>query len=201
MKAEKVALLTATVVPILGIIGLLIVATAILCHGAFVYSLNDPYISLSLGWHIGHGHYGLNDNEAASPASSILYPFLLAPFSWMRQQEFMPLVINSAAAAGTAAIFASMFHEYDIVKAREHAWRSAVLIVALCVAINIVGVVFTGLEHSLHILASVGRHTLRRRAVVRSAVEKIASEFPRDRAANRVIERLYKSGYDLSPSS
>ncbi len=111
VRASSAALLAATIIPIVAMIGVLTAATILLCHGHFIYSLDDPYISLSFAWHIGRGDYGLNPHEAASPASSILYPLLLALFSWTRHQQFMPLVINGMAAAGTAAIFAFVFRE------------------------------------------------------------------------------------------
>jgi hypothetical protein len=131
------------------------VATIILCNGRLIYSLDDPYISLSLGWHIGHGSYGLNEGEAASPSSSILYPFLLAGFAWTSLQEWVPAVVNTLAAAGTAALFASVACRYAIVTRSEQLAHFTFLILVLCVAINTVGLVFTGLEHSLHALTSV----------------------------------------------
>jgi hypothetical protein len=134
---------------------LLAATTVLLCGDHLIYTLDDPYISLGLGWHIGHGHYGLNAAEVASPSSSVLYPFLLAAFAWSPLQEWMPLLINSAAAAATAALFAAMCGHYSIVPSQDERSRITFLVVLLCFAINIVGVVFTGLEHSLHILTSV----------------------------------------------
>lgn len=43
-----------------------------------MYTLDDPYIHLSLAENLLRGHYGVNLDEVASPSSSILYPFLLA---------------------------------------------------------------------------------------------------------------------------
>src|SRR5882672_6661262 len=62
-----------------------------------VYSLDDPYIHLALARQILHGHYGINPGEFAAPSSSILWPFLLAPFAFTRLSEFLPLVINLGA--------------------------------------------------------------------------------------------------------
>jgi hypothetical protein len=143
------------VISLAALIALLTVATLWFCDGHFVYSLDDPYISLALGWQIGHGHYGLNPVEPASPSSSILYPVLLALFSHTPLYEWVPLVINSFAAVATAACFASMLVHYSIVDRRRELARGALLLTVLSVAINLVGLVFTGLEHSLHVLASV----------------------------------------------
>ena len=75
---------------------ILLVAQAHLTCGV-VYSLDDPYIHLALARQILHGHYGINPGEFAAPSSSILWPFLLAPFAFTRLVEFLPLVINLAA--------------------------------------------------------------------------------------------------------
>jgi len=139
---------------IFAIIVAMALATAILCGGRLTYALDDPYISLSLAWHIAHGHYGLNAVEFASPSSSIAYPFLLAAFAWTPFQEWIPLIINSAAATATTAIIAALCARYCIGTRPAELMRTAFLITALCVSINIAGLVFTGLEHSLHTFTS-----------------------------------------------
>src|SRR5438552_2195320 len=145
--------------PVMAAIGtvlvLLTVATVYLCGGHFVYTLDDPYITLALSVHIAEGHYGLNAAEVASPSSSILLPFLLTAFARFSWQEWVPLVLNSAAAVGTAALFAVSCSRYGIGGQPEGRRRIAFIIVAVCFATNIVGLVFTGLEHSLHTLTSV----------------------------------------------
>src|SRR5262245_36529767 len=91
----------AVVIPLLVAIAGVGGAVMWLCHGHLIYSLDDPYITLSLAWHIARGHYGINAGEAASPASSILYPFLLAGAGRSAVLEWTPAVINALAAAGT----------------------------------------------------------------------------------------------------
>jgi hypothetical protein len=140
---------------ILAAVVLLTVATLLLCGGHLFYALDDPYITLALSGHIASGHYGINFGEGASPSSSILYPFLLAVFAWIPWQPWVPLLINSAAAAATAALLAAICVRYSIGVRPENQRGTVFLIVSLCFAINIVGLVFTGLEHSLHILTSV----------------------------------------------
>jgi hypothetical protein len=89
------------------------------CDGHLVYSLDDPYISLSLGQHIAQGEYGINTGEGSSPSSSILYPLLLALFGWTAWQEFVPLLANAAAAIATALMFVAAACRYGIVTGRE----------------------------------------------------------------------------------
>ena len=148
-------LVVAVSIVLLLILAAILVAIIQLCGGHLIYSLDDPYISLSLGWHIGHGHYGINAGEAASPASSVLYPFLLAAFAWTSWQEWVPLVANALAAVGTGAAFAAAICRYGIVTRGSQVARATVLIVTLCIAIDTIGLVFVGLEHSLHALTSV----------------------------------------------
>ena len=140
-------------------LGLIITAMAaviiIACRGHLIYSLDDPYISLSLGWHIAHGEYGVNAGEAASPASSILYPLLLAGFAWTRWQQWVPAAGNALAALGTGALLANAVCRYGIITRSNQLGWGTLLVVALCIAVNTVGLVFVGLEHSLHVLISV----------------------------------------------
>lgn len=137
------------------ILAVVLAAILWLCDGHLIYSLDDPYISLSLGWHLWHGHYGINVGEAASPASSILYPLVLAAFGWTDRQDWVPLAINTAAAIGTGVTFASAFCRYGIVTRSSQLGAGTALVIVLCVAVNTVGLVFVGLEHSLHAMASV----------------------------------------------
>jgi hypothetical protein len=127
----------------------------VLCDGHLIYSLDDPYISLALSQNIWIGHYGINLNESSSPSSSILYPFVLSAFAWSRWQELAPAAINTLAALATAVLFASELCRIGIVTRREDILRGTLLTVMLCVAVNLVGLVFTGLEHSLHLLTSI----------------------------------------------
>jgi hypothetical protein len=137
------------------LIGVIATAIIVLCHGHLIYSLDDPYISLALSQHIAQGHYGINASEASSPSSSILYPFLLAGFAWTRWQEWVPAAINTLAACATVALIGTELCRLGIITRREQLFPGAVLTVALCVAFNTVGLVFIGLEHSLHVLTSV----------------------------------------------
>jgi hypothetical protein len=131
------------------------VAIIILCKGHLIYTYDDPYISLALSQHIAHGHYGINANEASSPSSSILFPFLLASFAWLSWQEWVPAIFNALAACTTAALVGVEMCRLGILTGPNDAVRGALLTVALCIACNAVGLVYIGLEHSLHVLTSV----------------------------------------------
>ncbi|KTD22276.1 Uncharacterised protein [Legionella lansingensis] len=121
--------------------------------GTFSYSLDDPYIHLSLAQHIGAGEYSLNHGEFASPSSSILWPFLLAPFSYFKLFEFTPLLLNSVFALFTLWVFIHLV--LSVLPEPQLHWAHIIIFCLLIPTLNLVGLAFTGLEHSLQMLLSV----------------------------------------------
>lgn len=131
-----------------GVLPLLVLFAMILytTNGHFTYSFDDPYIHLALARNIWLGHYGINLSEASAPSSSILWPFLLAPFAAMPKLfEYVPLVVNSACLIALVFVIGRTF---DDVRPR---YRIA-LIACLAFWVNAYGLVFTGMEHSLQLL-------------------------------------------------
>jgi hypothetical protein len=116
--------------------------------GTFTYSLDDPYIHLTLADQILRGHYGLNDGEFASPSSSVLWPFLLAPFMWLPWAHMIPLIINIAACMATALVAHRVL---------RHVWGDYAVPATLLLLLftNTIGLVFTGMEHSLQVLLAL----------------------------------------------
>lgn len=119
--------------------------------GHFVYSLDDPYIHLALAENLLQGHYGINFGEVSSPSSSILYPILLAGTLVLGLGDLGPLVLNLAGMLGVAWILGGLLH--DLLDGRLG--QVLVLGAALLLAVNGYGLVFTGMEHSLHMLAAL----------------------------------------------
>ena len=78
-----------------------IIAILLLNKGHLVYTLDDPYIHLALAENIINGHYGVNTSEFSAPASSILWPFIIAPFSAFGYGEYFPLLLNICSAIVT----------------------------------------------------------------------------------------------------
>lgn len=133
----------------------LVLAIRALAHGAFVYSLDDPYIHLALARVIAQGGYGINAGMAASPSSSILWPLFLAPFADTALGEIVPLLINVACAIRTALVLAAGLR-------RLLPPRIATVAAAVAVSLlNVIGVAFTGMEHSLQVLlAALATHAV-----------------------------------------
>lgn len=148
----------------------LLANTLWLNSGKLVYTLDDAYIHLAVAENILHGTYGVNLGEASAPSSSPLYPFLLAPFGGLALLEWMPLLLGFAASLATIALWTRIVRSAvadpdERVSVREVGWSRAsghlshaaltTLIVTLLIpATNLLGVMFTGMEHSLQLFAT-----------------------------------------------
>ncbi|OYX45303.1 MAG: hypothetical protein B7Z02_01690 [Rhodobacterales bacterium 32-67-9] len=118
--------------------------------GVFEYPLDDVYIHLAMASNIARGTYGVNAGEAASAASSILYPFLLVPFPDSEFQRLLPLFWNTLAVAGCGWVWGRIVADAGLT-----GFAAAVLAVAGPVLLNISGVGYTGMEAAPHMLASL----------------------------------------------
>jgi hypothetical protein len=121
-------------------------------HGKFMFYTDDPYIHLALAQQIMHGHYGINVGEAASPSSSILWPFLIAPLTLLGAPEYGVLLLNVLLGCGVAAIVGVAVAQWPGTHDR---WRSGFSIVALLFCANAVVLTFLGMEHMLQVLLAV----------------------------------------------
>jgi hypothetical protein len=119
-------------------------------QGHFTYSLDDPYIHLALAENILRGHYGVNLAEFSSPSSSILWAFLLAPFSLPPLGIYVPLLLNLGSAVATVCVLRAVLARAlgPAVSDRGRGFVLALLVVAF----NLAGLIFTGMEHSLQVL-------------------------------------------------
>jgi hypothetical protein len=122
----------------------------------FCYTLDDAYIHLAMAENIADGHYGVNVGEFSAPASSIIWPFLLAPFGRSSVLHFIPLFFNYAAALGTILILGRIITLIlESCKNRLKALTISFIVILSIPAMNLIGLVFTGMEHSLQILISI----------------------------------------------
>src|SRR5260221_388102 len=139
---------------VLGAVGAELSAILFINSGHLVYTLDDAYIHLSLAENILHRHYGVNPGEACSPSSSILWPFLLAPVAGSDLGALAPLVMNCLASLGTVFLFwsiACVALQNDQAGARRSTAFPAFVVLLLVVATNLIGLIFTGMEHSLQV--------------------------------------------------
>lgn len=125
-------------------------------HGTFTFYTDDPYIHLALAQQIIHGHYGINVGEAASPSSSILWPFLIAPLTLLGAPEYGVLVLNLLLGCGVAAMIGAAVAEWPGAVATTSAkLRSWFSIGVLLLCANVVVLTFLGMEHMLQVLLAV----------------------------------------------
>lgn len=128
-------------------------AIMLLNNGHFIYTLDDPYIHLALAENIRNLHYGVNPGEFSSPSSSILWPFIIAPFSSL---EYFPLLVNIVAAILTIFTFTQILNvACNITDRRIKAILVSTLLILLMLGTNVIGLIFTGMEHSLQQLVVV----------------------------------------------
>jgi len=123
--------------------------------GQLIYSLDDPYIHLSVANHILHGGYGVNADEFSSPSSSIIYPFLLVPTIAVGLGTLGPLLINALATGLSVWLLLEFFWRHAVEKAAGSTVFAHMLCPMLVLAINAFGLPLTGMEHSLHVLTVI----------------------------------------------
>jgi hypothetical protein len=124
-------------------------------NGHFVYTLDDAYIHLAMSEGIHAGGYGINPTEHASASSSILFPYLLAWASPYPFHEYVPFALNVAALVVTVILFRTFFTEIGMDRSPRCRFAATVLAAALPIALNLVGLVFMGMEHSLQVMLDV----------------------------------------------
>lgn len=125
---------------------LLLLLTLIL-QGHVNYVLDDAYIHLRLGENIGlHGHYGINLGEPAAASSSILWPFLLAPFARLTViYDHLPLLLNSL------ILLSSGWQLLGWMQQRFSRINALTLSFTLFTCLNLYWLVMTGMEHTLQV--------------------------------------------------
>ncbi len=133
--------------------GVVLLGILVKTSGHFVYSLDDPYIHLALARRIAQGHYGLNAGEFSSPSSSVLWPFLLAPFATQAHADWLPLIVNLVCACALLFVFDRIVADaLDASGRRLGLAAHSLLLLSFLVGTNLVGLVFLGLEHVLQAL-------------------------------------------------
>ncbi len=124
--------------------------------GRLIYSLDDPYIHLAVAENILRGGYGINAAEFSSPSSSVLYPFLLALSILFGFGDWGPLLIGAIAGGISVWLVAGFFWTHAVGPGNSPgAWPLLALAPLIAFALNAIALPMTGMEHPLHILASV----------------------------------------------
>ena len=129
------------------------IAVLVKTGGVWGYTLDDPYIHLALAEEIARGHYGVNPNSFSAPSSSVLWPFLLAPWARLSAAVYVPLLYNILAAGLTVLVYRRvMVLVIGPGASVRHRTVIGISVMALLVMTNVIGLIFTGMEHSLQVL-------------------------------------------------
>ncbi|MGD0730930.1 MAG: hypothetical protein ABR956_06680 [Terracidiphilus sp.] len=119
--------------------------------GTFIYTADDPYIALALSDQVRHGNYGINSGQHASPCSAILPPLLLVAASGTPLHPYLPLILNCLGLFATLLIVWRFLLHLRLVEGTFGRVAESITVLLLAFCFNLVGVVFTGLEQSLHV--------------------------------------------------
>ncbi len=120
----------------------------------FEYPLDDVYIHMAMAEQIAAGGYGVNAGELASAASSPLYPLLLLPGAGTEVQRYLPLFWNVVALIAVAWLWARILIRAGLFEPGR-AWIGWAAAVLGPIMINSFGLAFVGMEHTLHMAASL----------------------------------------------
>lgn len=134
---------------------LVLVATLAASDGAFGYSLDDPYIHLAMAEEILAGNYGINAGETAAASSSIVYPFLIAGLLAAGAGALAPLIVTGACTVASVLLAVAIFSAAGLPGPRRLSDRAFLVPAIFVLVANLVGLAFTGMEHSLHLAATM----------------------------------------------
>jgi len=123
--------------------------------GHFTYSLDDPYIHLAVAENMPR-NYSI-DTQAGAPSatsSSILYPWMLMPLAQTGLAYAAPLLLNVIASCVVVLALVRLIEQCQLLPNLAAKWR-AMLAIVFATLFNVITLVFAGLEHTLHIAASL----------------------------------------------
>ncbi|MBD1203894.1 MAG: hypothetical protein H9533_07135 [Rhodobacteraceae bacterium] len=132
---------------------LLILSALMRTDGVFLYTLDDPYIHLALAESILEGGYGINAGEYASPSSSILYPVLLALGLLIGGGDWTPLALSAPFSLAATWMIAGFV--WAVLDRRVSLAAALLLGPAIGFVTNAFALPLTGMEHSIHVFATV----------------------------------------------
>src|ERR1700738_3951720 len=129
-------------------------ASFYLCGNRLIFTLDDPYIHLAVADHILTGGYGVNGSELSSPSFSIVWPYLLVLPELLHLGALGPLLINIIAAFAAVLAFLRFLDVIGLLDQREKLFSYAIAVLSIFV-MSTIALPMTGMEHSLHVWASV----------------------------------------------
>jgi len=146
---------TAAVLVWLALLAIEIIAVLLLCDFRLFFSLDDAYIHLAVADQILSGGYGVNVGEYSSPSSSIIWPYFLALTEALHLGAFGPLLINVAAAGSTIFAIMRLVNANGLFDGVGELPFACVVTLLIVFITSAVALPMTGMEHSVHVWASI----------------------------------------------
>jgi hypothetical protein len=137
-------------------LGVVVQLSLMKTDGFLVYTLDDPYIHLSVAESILERGYGINTDEYASPSSSILYPYLLAAGLMLGLGTYGPLVISGIFSLLSVWILARFAARVLPDGSGLVPWMTFLIMgIVVVFALNAIALPMNGMEHTIHIFGVV----------------------------------------------
>lgn len=147
--------LTVAMLVWLGLLAMEIIAILVLCDFRLFFTLDDAYIHLAVADQILSGGYGVNAGEYSSPSSSIIWPYFLALTEALHLGSLGPLLINVAAAGATLFAIVRLLEESGLFDGAGERLFACVTALLLIFNTSALALPMTGMEHSVHVWASI----------------------------------------------
>lgn len=134
------------------IITILLIQSLSINNGHFIYALDDPYIHMAIAKNFAaSGIWGVTAHEFTAASSSPLWVLLLAAVAKIiGSREIIPFIVNLLCATGVVLVTAYGLRAHPF----RAGYRQAVIVVLLLVT-PLPLLVFTGMEHALHVLLTL----------------------------------------------
>jgi len=133
----------------------LIAMTLAKTGGVWEYALDDVYIHLAMSEQLWQGGYGVNAGEYASASSSILYSYLLAPFSPFGFHAYWPLILGLAGLVASAILWARVLGFASDGASAAMQWALIALAALGPLFLGWPSMALIGMEHMLHIMVTL----------------------------------------------
>lgn len=147
----KLCAILGAVLPTLVLIAMTLAKTG----GVWEYALDDVYIHLAMSEQLWQGGYGVNSGEFASASSSILYSYLLAPFSPFGFHAYWPLVLGLAGLGASAILWARLLVFASDGASGAMRWALIALAALGPLFLGWPSMALIGMEHMLHIMVTL----------------------------------------------
>lgn len=117
-------------------------------QGHLIYTLDDPYIHMAIAKNFAHyGVWGVTQHEFTSTSSSLLWTIIISfVYLIFGVNEITPFILNIIFAFGTLSVVYFILDDFKISKT-----YTLIIILLIIFLTPLPALVFTGMEHIMHI--------------------------------------------------